>query len=92
LDSKLVEDADAQVRLAALLALSEMPVNDPAGAAAFAALQSPRNAQDRWIPDAVTAAGARHDAGFIRAVLTSSSSAEAVPVVRLVTAYASAVR
>jgi hypothetical protein len=87
LNGKLLEDSDAQVRLASLLALSEMPASDAAGAAAFAVLQSPRNMQDRWIPDAVTAAGARHDAGFLRAVLTAESSAEADRVVRLVTAH-----
>lgn len=87
INGKLFEDSDAQVRLASLLALSEMPVNDAAGAATFAALQSPRNTQDRWIPDAATAAGARHDAGFVRAALTAQSSAEADRVVRLVTAH-----
>jgi putative heme-binding domain-containing protein len=87
LNSSLLDDSDAPVRLAALLVLSEMPPNRAAGSAAFAALQSPRNAQDRWIPDAVTAAGARHDAGFVQAVLTSNPSSEADRVVRLVTAH-----
>src|SRR5439155_12983623 len=64
-----------------------MPPSDTAGAAAFAVLQEPRNVQDRWIPDAVTAAGARHDAGFVKAVLNSNPSGEAGQVVRLVTAH-----
>jgi len=87
LDGKLLADDDAQVRLAALLALSEMPPSAGAGAAAFAALQEPRNAQDRWIPDAVTAAGARHDTGFLKAALTANPSGEAGKVVRLVTTH-----
>jgi putative heme-binding domain-containing protein len=33
-------------------------------------LQDPRNAEDRWIPDAATTAAARNDAGFIRALLS----------------------
>jgi putative membrane-bound dehydrogenase-like protein len=67
--AKLAEDTDAQVRLAALLAISEMPVSEAAGPAIFQALQ--KNAEDRWIPDAATAAAARHDSAFLRAVLAS---------------------
>jgi putative membrane-bound dehydrogenase-like protein len=69
LRDKLVEDPDAQVRLAALLALSELPASDAAGTAIFAMLQQPTNAEDRWIPDAAIAAAARNDAGFLKAVL-----------------------
>jgi hypothetical protein len=52
---KLLDDSDAQVRLAALLATSEMPASDAAGSAVFATLQDPRNSDERWIPDAVPA-------------------------------------
>ncbi|PYK98809.1 MAG: hypothetical protein DME19_11085 [Verrucomicrobia bacterium] len=69
LADKLLDDPDPQVRIAALLACSEMPVSDAAAAAVFAALQQPRNSDDRWIPDAATAAAARNDAGFLRAAL-----------------------
>ncbi len=65
----MLTDPDAQVRLAALLALSESSASPEAGAAVFAALRKPENAGDKWIPDAITAAGARHDAGFLRAAL-----------------------
>ncbi len=71
LSSKMLDDPDAQVRMAALLAASEMPVSTSAGSAIFAMLQEPRNSQDRWIPDAATAAAARNDAGFLRAVLST---------------------
>ena len=69
LTDKLLDDADAQVRMAALLAVSEMPASDAAGGAVFAMLQQPSNSEDRWIPDAAIAAAARNDAGFIKAVL-----------------------
>ena len=69
LAAKLVEDADAQVRLATLLAMSEMPVSEAAGPVIFLALQ--KYSEDRWIPDAATAAAARHDSAFLRAVLAS---------------------
>ena len=74
----LLEDADAQVRLAALLAISEMPVSETAGKAVFAMLQEPRNSEDRWIPDAATSAAARHDSAFLKAVL-AGGRAEASP-------------
>jgi putative membrane-bound dehydrogenase-like protein len=69
LDAGVVNDADAQVRLAALLAVSEMPPAERAGRAVFAMLQEPRNAEDRWIADAATSAAARNDAAFLQAVL-----------------------
>jgi putative heme-binding domain-containing protein len=77
LGSKLLDDPDAQVRLAALLALSEMPPSDNAAAGVVAMLQDPNNAEDRWIPDAATAAAARNDAGFIRALLSKYKPAAA---------------
>ena len=68
---KLLEDSDAQVRVAALLACSEMPASPSAGTAIFAALQEARNADDRWIPDAITTAAARNDTYFLNALLST---------------------
>jgi len=68
---KLLDDPDAQVRMAALLALADAPPSLEAGRAVYAMVQKPENAADRWIPDAATAAAARHDAGFLKAVLAS---------------------
>jgi putative membrane-bound dehydrogenase-like protein len=62
-------DPDAQVRLAALMALSERTPSKEAGEAIYAFLQNPENAGDKWLPDAATAAAARHDAGFLGAAL-----------------------
>jgi hypothetical protein len=91
LTDKLLDDSDAQVRMAALLALSEMPASDAAGAATLAMLQEARNSEDRWIPDAATAAAARNDAGFLKAVLAGSTRSEldgeVSRVVRLVTTH-----
>ena len=65
---------------AAFLALAEMPRSGPAGAAIFTALSQSQNAADRWIPDAATIAAVRHDSGFLKAVLASTSgSKEDVP-------------
>ncbi|MEW6157764.1 MAG: PVC-type heme-binding CxxCH protein [Verrucomicrobiota bacterium] len=70
-EAKLLNDPDAQVRLATFLALAEIPAFEAAGQAVLAALQEARNSEDRWIPDAATAAAAKHDAAFLRAVLAS---------------------
>jgi putative membrane-bound dehydrogenase-like protein len=69
--ARLLEDADPQVRLAALLAISEMPPSEAIASALVTLLQQPGNSEDRWIPDGVTAAAAKNDAGFLRAVLAS---------------------
>jgi putative membrane-bound dehydrogenase-like protein len=66
----LLKDSDAQVRLAAMLALSEMPASEKAGRELAAALVAGR-ASDRWLVDGLTAAAAAHDAAFLRAVVAS---------------------
>jgi putative membrane-bound dehydrogenase-like protein len=66
-----LSDSDPQVRMAALLALSESPASDDAARQIFAMLPQPENSSDRWIPDAAIAAAARNDAAFLKAVLAS---------------------
>jgi putative membrane-bound dehydrogenase-like protein len=65
LKAGLLDDGEAHVRLAALLALAEMPPSSKVGGVLVAALARLANAEDRWIPDAITSAAARHDAGFL---------------------------
>src|SRR5204863_7876029 len=62
-----LNDPDPHVRLAALLALAEMPPHPKAGAAVAEMILRPENARDRWIADAATAAAARHDRYFLAA-------------------------
>ena len=81
LDGGLLADADAQVRLAALLTLAEMPASDRAGKAVFEMIRKEENSGDRWMPDAATSAAARHDAGFLKAVLATYRT-EGTPEVR----------
>jgi putative heme-binding domain-containing protein len=84
----LLTDENAQVRLATLLALSEMPSDVETGATTFSVLKEPRNSQDRWLVEGATAAAARHDGGFLRAALAEADPREDVlRVVRLVTAH-----
>jgi putative heme-binding domain-containing protein len=75
---RMIEDVDAQVRLAALLAYSEMPVSDPVGRLVFGMLREERNGTDRWIPHAATSAGARHHRGFLRAAIEKPRAGQSV--------------
>ena len=68
LKSGVLNDSDAQVRKSALLTLAEMPASTEAGTAAYVTLMEKQNLADRWIPDAVTIAGAKHDVGFLQVV------------------------
>ena len=70
LSAGLLTDSDAQVRLAAFLAMAEMPRNEAAGRALAAAFDDPANSGDRWIPDAATSAAAAHDLSFLTAIAT----------------------
>ena len=74
LKSNVLNDSDAQVRKSALLALAEMPATSEAGAAVYATLIERENLSDRWIPDAATIAGSRHDVGFLRAMFAAHAN------------------
>jgi putative membrane-bound dehydrogenase-like protein len=74
-----LDDADAQVKLASLLALAEMPASEAAGAAVFAALNTEANATDKWLTDGATAAGANNAGGFLKATLMASVKTESLP-------------
>lgn len=77
--SGALSDADAQVRLAALLALSDMPASKAAGATIYGMLVEPRNLDDRWIREAATIAGAVHHAGFLAATGTTKTEPNEPP-------------
>jgi len=68
LSTGVLNDSDAQVRLTSLLALADLPATSKAGAAIVAALNDPANANDRWIPDAATAAAANNDRFFLQSL------------------------
>jgi putative membrane-bound dehydrogenase-like protein len=66
-DAGLLADKDPQVRLAACLALAEMPPSDLAAEAVVGALGREANLADRWLADALTSAAAAHDDAFLKA-------------------------
>jgi len=69
--SGCLNDSESQVRLAALLALAEMPASRHA-AAALSSVATEQNL-DSWTSDAVTAAAARHDIHFLQLAGTSQT-------------------
>lgn len=83
LQENLLYDKSSQVRLAALLKLSEMPESEEAGRTVYRMMKQPQNFEDRWIADAVTIAGAQHEAGFLKAAVTDMqpplNSSETLP-------------
>jgi putative heme-binding domain-containing protein len=65
LGAGLLDDSDASVRLAALLALADQPASRPAAEALAAALASGKADADRWLADAATSAAAVNDRDFL---------------------------
>lgn len=66
---------DAQVRLAVLLAISDMPSSEDAGSRVAEMLLIPENANDRWLREAAAIAGSSHSKGFLRSVLREEPGA-----------------
>ncbi len=64
----LLRDPDSQVRLAALLALADLPASDAAATAIVAALRDGAIDGDALLAEAATAAAARNDAAFLKAL------------------------
>jgi putative membrane-bound dehydrogenase-like protein len=69
-------DSDPQVRLMTLLALADQPQDERSGAAAAEALTKAENAQDKWIPDAATAAAAGNSVGYLKTVAKTKAPTE----------------
>ncbi|MBX7168269.1 MAG: ThuA domain-containing protein [Pirellulales bacterium] len=82
-----VQDADAQVRLAALLALADHP-QPGSGAAIVAVLADANSAQDHWLALAATSAAAMQPEEFLIAALARQLEPEACQVVRKVAEHA----
>jgi len=76
-----LDDPDAQVRLAALLALADAPADPDAGAGAgvAAALVAGLGRDDRWLTDAATSAAAAHAGPFLKALAATRAEGEPSP-------------
>ena len=64
-NSKAFASPDPQVRLAALLAIAQMPPSPEAAQQAILALADPRNRSDRWMIDAAICAAANDSTQFL---------------------------
>lgn len=72
-DNNMLHDSEPHVRLTTLLTVSGMPLSDRVGGEVWNLLKDPENVSDRWIPDGVTAAGARNDVAFLQAAFSDGS-------------------
>ncbi|MSU33892.1 MAG: c-type cytochrome [Pedosphaera sp.] len=72
ISGRLLSDSDAQVRLAAFLALAQTPSTVSVGNAIHQALAVQGNWSDRWLREAATCAAARHESGFLAALLADA--------------------
>jgi hypothetical protein len=83
--SGLLTDGDAQVQLAGILALADLPANPAAGRAVSQLLQQSSVMGDRWLAEAVTGAAAQQTAGLVAGLVAVSSlpekSTEALAIV-----------
>jgi putative membrane-bound dehydrogenase-like protein len=76
--ARLLDAPEPQVRLAALLALAEMPSDPGVASALVGFLQQPDAGSDRGLLDAAIIAAAGHDLPFLLAALGSSRPSEAL--------------
>jgi putative membrane-bound dehydrogenase-like protein len=78
--AELLHDPDAAVRLAALLALADMPSSETAARALAQALEADNEIlQDQRLTEAATAAAAAHDGAFLPIVASRRPAAEPSP-------------
>jgi uncharacterized cupredoxin-like copper-binding protein len=75
--ANLLADSDLQVRIATLLALSEMPADAATGAAIAASLSTkdPGKSRDKPLAEAAAIAASQHSAGFLAAARQPDSIA-----------------
>jgi uncharacterized protein len=76
LRARLLEDADLNTRLAAVLAVSQLPASDDLGARLYRMSLMEDVAGDEWLGDAVYVASARHHPGFLKAYAAALGEAE----------------
>jgi len=86
LGSGIVADEHPQVRLAALLALAEMPPSAAAGEAAAQQLAATQG--DNWLFDAATSAAARHASYFLHALAAKPATAPSAALLERITIVA----
>ena len=79
--ASLLADPEPLVRLAALLALADLPESAPAAGAIVDALVGGKVDDDRWLPDAATAAASAHAGPFLEALAARKFDQPSSPLV-----------
>jgi len=74
-----LDDADAQVRLAALLAIADLPPASRSAMSIAGLLSAGKLRGDRWLFEAATCAAARNDLEFLKAIATEKPDKGALP-------------
>ncbi|MGO9464326.1 MAG: PVC-type heme-binding CxxCH protein [Isosphaeraceae bacterium] len=82
----LLHDPDAQVRLETLLCLADSVPAEPVALALADSLRGGLARDDRWLADAATAAAARNDVAFLKAVAIRKEGRNAGPEVLTIAA------
>ncbi|MEM7314182.1 MAG: PVC-type heme-binding CxxCH protein, partial [Planctomycetota bacterium] len=70
----LHQDRNAHVRLAAMLALADLPPTQSGAAAILDVMLSPGDLADRWIPDAISSAAAQNNELFLKSLANVETS------------------
>ena len=70
--TSMLADNDLNTRLAAILAIADLPQNDAVGVELLAAQKIPQNANDKWIAMALDVAIAKHVKGAAEAILSKN--------------------
>jgi uncharacterized protein len=83
LSAGVLQDHDAQVRLAALLSLADQPPRDKAGAAVALALRAGLATNDKWLADAAMSAGANNAESFLKALVRPGKVPAGAPVLTI---------
>jgi putative membrane-bound dehydrogenase-like protein len=84
IESRLLEDPNPKVRLAAFLTVAELPEADDFGEALWRSLTDPLVTQDRWLPEAATVAAAAAGRAFLKAAFRQASQAPTLAALRAV--------
>lgn len=88
LNAKLLADRDPQVRLAGLLALSDLPT-DPAGAEPLVSVMTNAGLMgDRWTRDALTSAAAKNSGAFLKSLASvRDATPQAIDIISIVSEH-----
>ncbi len=84
LRAHLLDDQDAQVRIAALLALADSPADSSIAYRTAQFLMQPGNADDRYLREAATMVAARNAMNFLRNALTGVSGTPSAGLLEVV--------